>query len=93
MSAGLNPAVAVGGMDCDTVDDAATDAAEDVLCAVATAARTVATRAHREIILMVDVVGRDVVMKGRRCFSRREVVCGEKLCQLMQLVAGCWIVE
>lgn len=78
---GWKPAVALGGMDCETVVDAATDAAEEVLCALATASRTEPARTDRENI--VTVFGGDVMLWDRRCFDRREVVCEEKLCQLM----------
>jgi hypothetical protein len=48
----LKPAVALGGMDCETVVDAATDAAEEVdACALATATRTEAAMRVREGIL------------------------------------------
>lgn len=56
---GLKPAVAAGGMDCDTVVDAATDAALDVVCALATAARTEAAMMDRESILMDVMVVAD----------------------------------
>ena len=51
--AGLKPAVALGGMDCETVVDAATDAADEVDCALATATRTEAAMTGRESILTV----------------------------------------
>ena len=78
---GSKPAVALGGMDCETVVAGATDAAEEVLCALATASRTEPARTDRENIL--TVCGGDVMLLDRRCFDRREVVCEEKLCQLM----------
>lgn len=51
---GLKPAVALGGMDCETVVDAATDAADDVDWAWATATRTEAAMTDRESMLTVD---------------------------------------
>lgn len=47
------PAVALGGMDCETVVDAATDAADEVVCALATATRTEAAMTGRLSILTV----------------------------------------
>jgi hypothetical protein len=54
--AGLKPAVALGGMDCETVVEAATEAALEVETrALATATRTDAAMTDGESILM-DVV-------------------------------------
>lgn len=55
----MKPAVALGGMDCETVVDAATDAAEEVeACALATATRAEATMTVREGILTEWLGGR-----------------------------------
>lgn len=90
--AGLKPAVALGGIDCATVVDAATEVALVVeIWALATAARTEAAMTDRDSILM-DVMWCEMMVSSRCLVTwmdseREEAVCARS-CQWMQLAAG-----